>query len=189
MKKSLKPNNMLFPMPLVVLATYNEDRTVDCMTAAWITMEDEDVLFVELTKDHKTSENILRDKVFSVSVVSKDEVVNADFVGMVSANHDRDKFRKTGWTATRGTALDVPVIEELRLTYECELLRVSEEDGEFGIYARIRQIDVDNSILDEKGRLDIDKAEFVTFVSSEVSYRVLGEKVGKAFSDGKKKII
>lgn len=186
MRKNFKPNSMLFPMPVLIISTYNEDSSVDCMNAAWGTMEDEDVILLELTKDHKTSENILREKAFCVSVCDKKNVVASDFVGVVSNKTDKNKFEKTGWTAKRSENVFAPIIEELPLCLECKLDHILKENGEFAVYGKIISISVKEEILDEKGKIDPKKAEFITFLPFDHSYHIISEKVGNAFLDGLK---
>lgn len=187
MKKNLKPKNILFPMPVIVISTYNEDSTVDAMTAAWVTMEDNDVVLIELTKDHKTTENISRNKAFTLSVADKDNVEEADFVGIVSQHSCPEKFEKSGWTAVKSQFVQAPVISELKLSLECELLKVKDDGEEYAVYGKIRNVSVDDSILDENGNVDLDKAGFITYNSLDQSYRVVGRKVGNAFRDGLKR--
>ena len=186
MKKNLKPSNILFPMPVLVVSTYNEDGTVDCMAAAWVTMEDNDVVLIELARDHKTTANISRNKAFTLAVADKDNVVSTDYVGGVSQNDDKEKFLKTGWTAKKAEYVDAPIINEMKLSFECELLKIFDDGDEYIVYGKIKNVVVDDSILDERGHIDFTKAGFITYNSADQSYRVVTEKVGCAFRDGLK---
>lgn len=165
MRKNYKPGGMHFPMPVLIISTYNEDGNVDCMNAAWGTMEDSDVVLLELTKDHKTSENILRNKSFCVSYCDVKNVEAGDYVGIVSHKDDKEKFDKTGWKATKSEFVFAPVIEDLPITMECELERISTENG----------------------KVDYSKAQLITYNSIDQSYHVIGSFVAKAFSVGLKR--
>lgn len=184
MRKDLKNKNYLFPMPVLIISTYNEDGSVDCMNAAWGTMEDMDVIEIQLTEDHMTSKNILRTKAFTVAPLDKKNVVAGDFVGVVSANDCKNKFEKTGWHAKKGSVVHAPNIEELPLSLECELIRVSRENGDFEVFGKIKNISVREDVLDENGKLSLDKCEFVTYCSIDHSYRLVSEKVADAFKAG-----
>mgnify|MGYP002523348160 CR=1 FL=1 len=173
-------------MPVLIISTYNEDGSVDCMNAAWSTMEDNDVILLELSKEHQTSENILREKAFCVSVCDKKNVVQGDFVGIVSNKTDKNKFKKTKWTEKRSENVSAPIIEELPLCLECKLDHIREEDGEFAVYGKIVSVSVNEDILDEKGKIDLKKAQFLTFLPFDNSYHTISEKVANAFLDGLK---
>ena len=186
MRKNFRPNNMLFPMPVLIIATYNEDGTIDCMNAAWGTMEDSDVILLELTKDHKTSQNILNNKAFTVSFADRKNVVPADYVGIESGNKVKNKFEKTGWTATPSSCVKAPLINELPITLECELVRIDESHGDFAVYGRILNVSVREDILDEKNHIDYTKAELISYSSGDNTYRLVNEKVADAFRCGLK---
>ncbi len=186
MRKDLKNHNYLFPMPVLIISTYNEDGSVDCMNAAWGTMEDSDVIEIQLTEGHMTSKNILRNKAFTIAPLDKKNVIPGDFVGIVSANDDKDKFNKTLWHTSKASMVNAPTIEDFPLSLECELIRVSHENGDFEVFGKIKNISVREDVLDENGHLSIDKCEFVTFCSADNTYRLVGERVASAFQAGLK---
>ncbi len=187
MRKNYKPGGMHFPMPVLIISTYNEDNSVDCMTAAWGTMEDSDVILLELTKDHKTSENILRNKAFCVSYCDSKNVEAGDYVGIVSYKDDKEKFDKTGWKATKSEFVFAPVIEDLPITMECELERIATENGDFEVYGKIKNISVKEDLIDDNGKIDYSKANLITYNSIDSSYHVIGDLVAKAFNVGLKR--
>ena len=173
-------------MPVLLISTYDDDGNTDCMTAAWATMEDNDVILIELSKDHVTTKNILKRKAFVVSVCDKENTARADFVGIVSEKDDKDKFKKTGWSSVPATSVDAPILPELKLALECELRKVRDEEDEFVVYGKIKNVSIDDSILDEEGHIDFLKAGFITYNSADQSYRIASEKTGDAFRDGLK---
>ena len=84
MKQPIKTTEAIFPMPVLLVATYNEDGTVDVMNAAWGTMLDRDRVALNLTETHKTVENIKKRKGFVVHIADAAHVVEADYFGVVS---------------------------------------------------------------------------------------------------------
>jgi len=54
MKKQIKTTEAIFPMPVLLIATYNDDGTIDVMNAAWGTMLDRDAVALNLTETHRT---------------------------------------------------------------------------------------------------------------------------------------
>ena len=68
MKKDLGVKPYLFPMPVLMIATYNEDGTVDVMNMAWGGVCAENMVALNIDDDHKTSENIKARGAFTLSV-------------------------------------------------------------------------------------------------------------------------
>ena len=92
MRKNIKTTEAIFPMPVLMVATYNEDDSVDVMNAAWGMMLDRREIVLNLTETHKTVKNILKRKAFTVSIADSKNVVAADYLGVVSGNDVKDKF-------------------------------------------------------------------------------------------------
>ena len=58
MRKDIKTTEAIFPMPVLMIATYNDDGSVDVMNAAWGTMLSRNEVILNLTETHKTVKNI-----------------------------------------------------------------------------------------------------------------------------------
>ena len=112
MKKNIKTTEAIFPMPVLMIATYNEDDSIDVMNAAWGTMLDRDYVILNLTESHKTVQNIKKRKAFTVSIADAKHVVEADYFGIVSANNTPNKFKKSGLTSVKSKLVDAPIIQE-----------------------------------------------------------------------------
>ena len=67
-RKELNITEGIFPMPVLMVATYNEDGTVNVMNAAWGTMQERDTVALNLTESHKTVKNIKARGGFTVSI-------------------------------------------------------------------------------------------------------------------------
>lgn len=78
------------------------------------------------------------------------------------------------------------MIEEYPLTLECKVVDIQELLGETRVIGEVVNMSVEESVLDDKGNIDMDKMEVISFDSSSSSYRLLGQKVGNAFKDGAK---
>jgi flavin reductase (DIM6/NTAB) family NADH-FMN oxidoreductase RutF len=105
-------------------------------------------------------------------------------VGIASGNKVADKFSRAGFTARKSEFVDAPVIEELPMALECELVSYDIESNH--MVGRIVNVSVDESVLGGDGNVDADLLQPIVYDPVRLEYRVLGEKVGKAFSDGKK---
>lgn len=183
MRKDLKINPMVYPQPVIMLATYNEDGSVDVMNAAWGGAADTDYIMVSLTPTHATVLNFKRTKGVTISLPTAKLIAEADYFGMDSSLRVKDKFERTGLHAHKAETVNAPVIEEFPLSMECEFDSVDD----FGIYFfKIKKITADESVLDEKGNLDLAKCDGVLFDVASGKYYRIGEYLAKAFSIGAK---
>ena len=183
MRKNFGPKTMLYPMPVLILGTYNPDGTPNAMNAAWGGIVDTQLIGICLGEDHRTTKNILERKAFTVSMADAGNVIAADYVGIVSGNDVPDKLAKAGWHTTKSEFVDAPLIDELPMALECEF--VSYDDATGLTIGRIVNICAEEHILTE-GKIDLTKFRPITYDSAGHGYYTLGERVGNAFSDGKK---
>ena len=95
MRKNFGPKTWMYPQPVLILATYNEDGTPNAMNAAWGCMSDVNQIAIYVDKRHKTAENILNRKAYTVSMAVASQMVPCDYVGVVSGNNQPDKFSHT----------------------------------------------------------------------------------------------
>ena len=169
-------------MPVFIIGTYNADGTPNAMNAAWGGISEEAEISICVDNSHKTAENLIARKAFTVSMATADMMVACDYVGIVSGNKEPDKFAKAGFHATRSEFVDAPLIDELPMTLECEV--ISYDEGTCRLVGRIVNVSADESILGENGKVDVAKLRPITYDSMNHHYLVLGEKVGQAFHDG-----
>lgn len=179
MRKNLKMTEGIFPMPVLMIATYNEDGSVDVMNAAWGTMKERDEVILSLTESHKTVKNIKAKKAFTVSVADSRHVAEADYLGIASGNNTPNKFEKTKLTAVKAENVDAPIINEFPICLECELIEV----GDYGVVGKVVNISVDESVM-ENGNVDIEKVSAIAFDPYTHGYYKVSERVGNAFKDG-----
>ena len=182
MKKNLGVKNWMFPMPVLMIGTYDEDGTPNAMNAAWggITLEDEITICIDTS--HKTWANIAARKAFTVAFGTVGTVKACDFLGLVSGNKILDKVARSGLTVTKSEFVDAPVINELPLALECELVSMNEENC--NVVGKIVNCAVEESAMTE-GKPDADKMKPVCFDTCGHVYRLMGEVVAQAFSCGK----
>ena len=170
-------------MPVLIIGTYDENGTSNAMNAAWGGIYDTNQVMVCLADDHKTTENIKKTGAFTVSFATAKTVEPCDYVGIVSANDVPDKFAKAGFHAIKSECVNAPIIEELPMTMECKLMKFNEDGICIG---EIVNVSADESILDENGKVDAKKLDPIIYDGVTRAYWNFGEKVGQAFSDGKK---
>lgn len=182
MRKNLGVKPFLYPQLVMIVGTYDKDGKPNAMNAAWGGMADYDKIFVCMSS-HKTTENIDITKEFSVSIGDASHVVECDYVGIVSANQEVNKMEKSKFTTSKAEFVNAPIINELPLCLECKLIKVLEED----LYlAQIVNVNADESILDENGKVSLEKFVPISYDPSTHGYYKVSGRVGNAFNDGNK---
>ncbi|MBR2341005.1 MAG: flavin reductase family protein [Clostridia bacterium] len=184
MRKNVKPKAYIYPLPVLIIGTYDENGTPDAMNAAWGTVCDTAQVSICLSATHKTVKNLLKTKAFTVAIADDKNVIPADYVGVVSANNVPDKLTKTGWHIQKSEFVNAPIIQELPLVLECKL--VSYDMQTEICIGEVVNVSIDDGILDEKGKIDLTKFKPICYDTDGHGYYTLGEKVGQAFYDGLK---
>lgn len=170
-------------MPVLMVATYNEDGSVNVMNAAWGTMQERGTVALNLTETHKTVKNIKARGAFTVSIADAAHVIEADYFGVESGNRVSDKFENSGLTASKSGLLDAPVINEFPLCLECEFIEY--QDGEYGcgVIGKVVNVTADESVMVD-GKIDMSLVNAIAFDPYTHGYYKVGERVGEAFKDG-----
>ena len=187
MKKNLGAIPAVYPMPVLMVAAYNEDGTPNVMNAAWGMICGMDKIALFIDEDHKTTQDILRKKAFTVSIADKAHMDVADFFGIATGNKMPDKFAKTGYHAAKSERVDA-TIDYLKRDRWRGLMFVNLVDTEnmYCIVGKIVNTMVDEEALDEKGKVDPSKLDALIFDQFRSGYYVSGEQVGKAWNAGAK---
>lgn len=176
----------MLPQPVLILGTYNTDGTANAMNAAWGGQWDAKEIMISMGA-HATTENLARCNEFTVAFATKDTMVASDFVGIVSAKNDPEKMQKTGWQAVKAENVNAPVFTDFPMTLECRILRKIDETEEgYYIVAEIVNVLVNEDFLAEDGKPDVEKMHLIVYDPIHHGYMELGNRVGNAFSDGKR---
>ncbi|MDE5600134.1 MAG: flavin reductase [Oscillospiraceae bacterium] len=183
MKKVIKNKQAIFPMPVLMIATYNEDRTIDVMNAAWGMMQEMDKVVLNLTESHKTVKNIKNRKAFTVSIADAKHVKEADYFGVVSGNNTPNKFENSRLTAIKSENVDAPIINEFPICMECEFIEYQDGKHSCGVIGKVINVTADESVIKD-GKIDISLVEAIAFDPYTNGYYKVTERVGNAFKDG-----
>ena len=162
MRKNFGKKTWLYPMPVLIVTTYNEDGTPNAMNAAWGGVYDTDQIMLCLSQDHRTTGNIRARGAFTVSIADAAHAEACDYVGMVSGRKVPDK-----------------------LALECRLVRFNEDGICIG---DIVNVSVDESVLGADGVPDTDRLDAIVFDGIRNLYRHVGKAAAPAFEVGKKLI-
>ena len=185
MRKKLNITEGIFPMPVLMVATYNEDGSVNVMNAAWGTMQERDTVALNLTESHKTVKNIKARGAFTVSIADAAHVVEADYFGVASGNKVADKLDKAGLTAVKAEKVDAPVINEFPLCLECEFIEYQSNEYGCGVIGKVVNVTADERVMPD-GKLDMSLVNAIAFDPYTHGYYRVAERIGEAFRDGMK---
>ena len=183
MRKNFGAKPMLYPMPVLIIGTYDKNGVPNAMNAAWGGISEEREISICVSEGHKTTKNIIETRAFTVSIADAENVVAADYVGIASGNDDADKLQKCGWTAEKSTFVHAPLFQELPFALECRLISYDPESCR--LVGEIVNVSADERILTDR-KVDLTKFHPITYDPMNHTYVALGETVGKAFSDGLK---
>ena len=181
MRKNFGAKPILYPQPVFIIGSFDENGIPNAMNAAWGGISEATEISICLSPEHKTVKNILARGAFTVSMATVDTLAACDYVGIASGNNVPDKLEKAGFHTVKSENVDAPVIEELPLTIECRLVSYDEESCR--MVGEIVNVCADESIL-TNGMIDPAKLRPITYDGMNHAYYVLGEKVGNAFKDG-----
>ena len=182
MRKNFGAKPWTYPQPVFSIGTYDEEGNPDAMNAAWGGIDYDDQINLCLSAGHKTIKNLLATKAFTISMGTADQLVACDYVGLVSGNKVTDKFAKAGFHALKSEFVNAPLIQELPMTLECEL--ISYDPQTCHLVGKIVNVSADESILDENGKIDPAKLRPISFDPIHNQYLLVGGKAGNAFKDG-----
>lgn len=181
MRKSFGVKPMVYPMPVFIIGTYDENGVANAMNAAWGGISEENEISICISADHKTTYNLLKRGAFTVSMATADFVKECDYVGIVSGNDVPNKLDVCGLHTEKSELVDAPIIVELPMALECRLKSYDPESCR--LVGEIVNVSADESVL-TNGKIDPDKLKPITYDSANHTYRVVGEIVGKAYSAG-----
>ena len=183
--KSFKPKPWIAPQPVLIIGTYNEDGTPNAMNAAWGGQWDMKEVVISMGA-HATTLNLNRKGDFTIAFATKQTMISADYVGLVSGKKVPNKIINTKWHVSQATTVEAPVFTDFPMTLECRITKkIDESETGYFLVAEILNILVDEKYLAKDGNPDIQKMELITFDPIHHTYIMLGDTIGQAFSAGK----
>ena len=183
MRTKLDLTEAIYPMPVLMVAVYNEDGSINVMNAAWGTMQSRGNVALKLNERHKTVEEIKKRGAFTVSIADAAHLVEADYFGVVSGHDIPDKFEKSGLTASKAECVDAPVINEFPLCLECEFIEYQHNEYGCGVIGKVVNGTADERVITD-GKVDMSKVDAIAFDPYTHGYYRVAERVGEAFKDG-----
>jgi len=189
MKVNVKNHTMMYPAPAVVASAYDEDGRADACTLAFATMCSHHppavMIAINSTLKRKTLKSILERKEFCIGFGSVEHLAEVDYLG-IESGYNEDKISKINFTPVKGQKVNAPVIDEFRVSLECRVMHVAEVGSHTQITGEIVNVQADESVLDEKGKIIFEKVNPIAYDDITHSYYQMGDKIADAFKIGLK---
>ena len=182
MRRDIGRKPWFYPLPVLIIGTYDENGVPDAMNAAYGGLYNSGMIEFSIGHGRKAFQNIQASKAFTVSFADAANLAASDYVGLVSGSDTPDKIRRTGWTVTPSRFVNAPLFEELPVTWECEFVRLTEEGNVLG---RLVNISVREDVPAEDGTVNMEKFKPLVFDHATYDYLKVDGIAGKAFEAGK----
>ena len=185
-KQIWRPGNMLYPVPAVLVSVADSAGKDNLITIAWTgtVCSDPAMTYISVRKERYSHHMLKENKEFVINLVSKEICRAADFCG-VRSGRDLDKFEAKGLTREKASTVNVPLVKESPVNIECKVTQVIELGSHDMFLAKVTAVQVDESLLDEKGKLDLNKAHLVAYSHGE--YQTFDDILGTFGYSVKKK--
>ena len=188
-KQIWKPSTLLNPVPIVMVTSADAEGNPNIITVGWAgTINSEPPMLSISVRKERYSHKLIKDRgQFAVNLATQKTVYATDLCG-VKSGRDTDKFKLTGLTPEKASVIDVPIIKESPVALECVVKNVLELGSHDMFIAEIVAVQAEESLLDEKGKLVLEKADLICY--SHGKYWSVGKELGFfGYSVAKKKNI
>ncbi len=178
---------MLYPIPAVMVSCKREGEKPNIVTVAWAgnVCSSPAMLSISVRKSRYSYDIIKETGEFVVNLTNNELTRATDWCG-VRSGRDYDKFKEMRLTPQESQKISAPGIAESPVNIECKVKQIIELGTHDMFIAEVVCVTVDEKYLDDRGTLDLKKADLVAYSHGE--YFALGKKLGKfGYSVAKKK--
>ena len=176
-KQFWKPSTILNPVPVVMVTCSDSDGKPNIITLAWVgTINSEPPMLSISVRKERYSYGLIKEKgQFVVNLTTRRLAFAADYCG-VKSGRDVDKFEAMKLTPGKASIVDVPLIEESPVNIECAVKNIIELGSHDMFISEILGVNVDEGLLNENGKLCMEKADLVCYSHGE--YWTLEKSLG-----------
>ena len=186
MRKNFGKKTVVTPLPVLIIGTYDKEGKPNAMNAAWGGTWDMHEIAISLSP-HATTDNLDLQGQFTITFATEEQMVAADYVGIVSAKKEPNKIEKTGWKYEKAPNVNAPVFTDFPITLECKVKEcLNRSKTGYMLIGEVVNVLCDERYLADDGQPDIERMNLISYDPMHYGYVTLGHKVGNAFSDGKK---
>lgn len=186
-KKELKLHAVVSPTETVVVSAYDSEGKPQACTLAFYMVSSHVppcvTVAINATQRRKTLEAMLASGAFALGFPSIDQVEEADYLG-VESGYNADKLANIGYTTSHAETVNAPIVDEFLLSLECEIVNTVTVGSHMQVTGEVKRIVADESILNDKGKVELEKLKPIIYDEEQVRYLSVGEKVADAFKTG-----
>ena len=183
MRRDLGRKPWFYPLPVLIIGTYDENGVPDAMNAAYGGLYNSGMIEFSIGHGRKTFQNIQATKAFTVSFADVPNLAASDYVGLVSGSKG-NKLEKAGLRTVKSEHVDAPVLQDFPVTLECQVMSVTKIGQHMHIVGEIVNVLAEESVLNEKGQVDAARLKAIAYDPAGNQYLAASQPVGKAFSAG-----
>lgn len=167
-KVSFKPGVLLAPLPVVMASLGESPEEYNIITIAWtgIVNSEPPMTYLSIRKSRHSHGLLLKTKEFVINLPSENLTFATDFCG-VKSGADVNKFEIQKLTPIPAEIVRAPMIMECPINIECKVVDVFSFPSHDMFVAEILKVHADENLMDEKGRLQIEKARLISYVHGE----------------------
>lgn len=175
-KVTWKGGTLLAPVPAVLVSCGTIEKPA-ALTIAWtgIISSDPPRTYISVRPERNSYDIIKQSGEFCINMMPSSTVRTLDYCGIKSGKNE-DKLAKRKLTALPCTKISAPMIAQSKLSLECKVINVLPQGSHDMFLAEILAVNIDEDLIDEKGRLMIEQAGLMTYAHG--TYFALGKKIG-----------
>lgn len=185
-RKGFAPGTLTAPLP-PALVTVGEGESANVLTVAWtgILASTPPKTYVSIRPSRHSYKILKETGEFVLHLPSADRARAVDYAGIFTGAKV-NKFEKCGFEKVESETVAPPTIAGCPLALECRVTEVIPMGSHDVFMADILRITCHETLLDEKGKIHMEKANLLAYAHGE--YYTLGKRVGAfGFSAAKKK--
>lgn len=167
-KVKFKGSTMLNPVPAVLITSKNIKGNINVFTAAWVgtICTHPAMVSVSIRPERLSYEYIKEKGEFVINMPSSKMIKKVDFCGVCSGRQT-DKIKKCNFELVKCNCIDVPMISECPICLECKLEKILPLGSHDLFLARILAADVEDTLIDNKGKIHAEKANLICYSHGE----------------------
>ena len=178
-KVTFKPGTMLNPVPVIMVSCGSSETDYNIITIAWtgIVNSEPPMTYISVRKSRYSHQIIEKNKEFVINLCTEELSFQADYCG-VKSGKDVDKFKELQLTPVMGKEVNCPMIKESPVNLECRVRDIIEYPSHDMFIADIISVHVDESLLNGKGKLELEKAGLICYNHGDY-YGLQKKPIGK----------
>jgi flavin reductase (DIM6/NTAB) family NADH-FMN oxidoreductase RutF len=187
-KVTFKGSAILNPVPAVMITSQNSEGKANVFTVGWIgtACTRPPMITVAIRPERLSYDYIKETEEFVVNLPPASMTQIVDYVGVISGKRE-DKIEKLKLALQPSEKVAVPSLADCPVNIECKLKSITPLGSHDLFLAEVVSISVDENIIDEKGKIHLEKANLIAYSHGEY-FALQSKPLGKfGYSIQKKK--